>query len=332
MRVPREGEPHLPLYRAWLEEAVRGAANVLSWDDAKRFVETRGVIPVKSKLTGTMALARSAGLLSQAVTWKEFIDYQNDRWIKPVLRGGAVAFVGVKDSEWHRTPRNRVMFRLRKVPRRHLFVLLASVWGADLLAGRFTRERAAATIGVRRKDVDFLVRYRLKLYEMVDPVRKNAGLPTRGVFGGWFENDVQWPPEIVASLIPLTTPTGVLGFLSRVLQRDGETRTYNAGRFLDRALRNPVGRERELADLLARYGVGKPMATADSRSGSAPAEVRASAGNLVPSVVEANSPGGSPKTAGSAGPGVICRHCGTLVRIPGGAVPRFCSTCQKPLE
>jgi hypothetical protein len=234
--------------------------------------------------------------------------------------------------------------------------------GPELRTGKYTRAVAAAKMKLPENSVVFILRHRLRLFDMVEPVRRAAGLAYKG---GKKTSKAEWPPEVVAALLPLTTPTGVLGLIARALHKDGERSAYRILRHLDRAMATPLGREADLAALLFRYGMidGVPVAFA-SRERASPPPMRKKKLDVVADVAVTEPalpplPAATPLPPTLSGPlpappvpptglppvpdrtppapitpptGVLCPKCGSLVRIPGGGVPKFCSTCTAPLQ
>lgn len=357
------GQPKLPKDREWVQWGIDHIPKPLPLSEIQKKAAAEKLVPARTRVTGRVKLVRKPGFFSPAISWPDYdsglarqgqIAIDQDGYVEQV-----VASTITSDAM------KLVRDRLRKLPRRAAFLVFCEIMGPQLRAGKYTRVLAAAKLKIPEHSVLFLLRHRLRLYDMVEPVRRAAGLTYRG---GKKSAKAEWSSEVVAALLPLTTPTGLLGLVARALHKDGERAAYRILRHLDRAMARPIGREADLAHLLHRYGmIAQLPATLQSRAGAAPPpasrkidiEARASvAPNALPlaataapsppppapapppplppwsastSTPASPSPGAPGAVPAAAPDGKVCPRCGTLVRIPGGGTPKFCSACTSPL-
>ena len=358
VRVP--GQPKLPKDREWIQWGLDHIPRPLSLTEIQNKAAAERLVPARTRITGTVKLVRKTGFFTPRATWEEFdvgLARREETVIEQDGRLRLVLWRTVRSDAKH-----LILGRIRKLPRRAAFLVFCDLMGPDLRSGKYTRAAAAAKLKIPEHSVVFLLRHRLRLYDMVEPVRRAAGLAYKG---GKETSKTEWPPDVVAALLPLTTPTGVLGLIARALNKDGERTAYRILRHLDRAMARPLGREADLGALLFRYGmiVRVPAAIA-SRERASPPPMMKKKLDVVADVAVSESalpplptapplpptlsgplpappvpPTGLPPVPDRTSPapilppaGVLCPKCGSLVRVPGGGVPKFCSTCTAPLQ
>jgi hypothetical protein len=273
----------VPAYVAWLSETMPPPGRFVSLADAPRVLGSLGFYP--AMFTDPRG-ARFPTILHPSygfspdgprATWQDLYAFLESNRQRVVMRGNRPEIVGEMAPY---LLSSTVMWRLRRIPRRHAILAFVELMREELLSGKYSHRKAAEILSRPIKDVRFLIRHKSLLFDLTEPCRRAAGLGANpNIYRANFRTLEQYSamaqlrkeiraeaqkasaappslkPEMVAMMLPYTTPTGILGLLARVSSKEGERAAYNTLRFLERALRSPVGREDELVELLARHGM-----------------------------------------------------------------------------